>query len=69
MKIKLLKRARRHLRIIKREYDYELQYKNDTNWEYLYDGALSETLRIMHNHMRRNLQQFYVDANKPEVIC
>lgn len=69
MNTKLLKMARRRLRIVKRDYDYELQARNDSRWEYLYDGSLPETLRIMHAHMRLNLREYYIEVNKPTVIC
>jgi hypothetical protein len=69
MKTRLLKMARRHLRIIVKDYAYELQYKEAEHWEYLYDGTLSETLRVMHNHMRRNLKPFYIETNAPKVVC
>ena len=69
MNVKLLKRARHDMRIISRDYDFELQFKNADHWEYMYDGSLSETLRIMHNHMRINLKRFYIHTNAPKVIC
>lgn len=69
MNTKLLKMARRNMRIIARDFDVELQFKDSDHWEYMYDGSLSEALRVMHNHMRRNIKPFYIHTNGPKIIC
>ena len=68
MKIALLKRSRRRLRIIARKHDTELQVRDNERWEYLYNGPVSESLRVMHNHMKVYLKPFYDAKNAPKII-